>query len=80
MQRSSAFLEKLQTLIAHTLIPIMKDDWVLLRTLPSELDESYTLCSFVIISLYTSIPHSLGISSLKYWINTRTFIFTESYY
>ena len=47
----------------------IKDDWDFLRKFPKQLPIDCDLYSCDITSLYTSIPHSLGITALKYWLN-----------
>ena len=44
------------------------DDWDFIRKLPSHVDYHYVLASYDVVSLYTSIPHDLGLEALSYWI------------
>lgn len=66
----------LSDLISEILRPIVptqtsyvKDDWDYLRKIPHKLDGKYKLFGCDIKSLYTSIPHELGLKAIKYWIN-----------
>ena len=47
----------------------IKDDWDFVRHLPGELNERCNLFPCDIVSLYTSIPHALGIEAVIYWLN-----------
>ena len=68
-QRLSSLLEKLLNPIVHKIKTYIKDDWHFLRTLPEYLNyKETTLYSVDITSLYTSIPHDLGIEAIKYWV------------
>ena len=41
----------------------------MLRKIPRELTEDCELLSCDIVSLYTSIPHELGLEALNYWLH-----------
>ena len=65
----------LSDLISDILKPIVlmqtsyvKDDWDYLRKVPRKLNGKYKLFGCDIKSLYTSIPHDLGLKAMKYWI------------
>ena len=65
----------LSDLISDILHPIVatqtsyvKDDWDYLRKIPQKLDNKYKLFGCDIKSLYTSIPHDLGLKAIEYWI------------
>ena len=49
----------------------IKDDWDFLRKLPRDTNGNYKLFGCDITSLYTSIPHELGLEAIKYWIRKR---------
>ena len=66
----------LSDLISDILKPIVltqtsyvKDDWDYLRKIPRKLNGKYQLFGCDIKSLYTSIPHELGIEAIQYWID-----------
>lgn len=68
-QRLSNLIEQLLSPIVPHLTTYVKDDWHFLRTLPHQLDfHNTTLYSVDISSLYTSIPHELGLEAIEYWI------------
>ena len=61
----------------------MKDDWDVLSKLPSNVKGDYNLFGCDITSLYTSIPHELGLEAITYWIRRRRDLiptrFTEAF-
>ena len=66
----------LSDLISEILRPIVptqtsyvKDDWDYLQKIPRNLNGKYKLFGCDIQSLYTSIPHELGLKAIRYWIN-----------
>ena len=68
----------LSDLITEILRPIVptqtsyvKDDWDYLRKIPRNLNGKYKLFGCDIQSLYTSIPHELGLEAMEYWLNRR---------
>ena len=66
-------LSKLMELILKPLVKtqhtFVLDDWDFLRKLPRQLDYDCTLYAWDIVSLYTSIPHDLGLLAIRYWFN-----------
>ena len=46
----------------------IKDDFHFLNFVPDEIPEDSLLCTFDVVSLYSNIPHSLGIEAITYWI------------
>lgn len=68
-QHLSEFLETLLSPLVPFQKSYVKDDWDFLRKFPQQLDPSCKLFSCDIVSLYTSISHSLGLTALKYWIH-----------
>ena len=65
-QGISAVLEKILTPIVSCLKTYVKDDWDFIRKLPSYVDYPCVLASCDVVSLYTSIPHDLGLEALSY--------------
>ena len=47
----------------------IRDDLDFLNYLPDEIDEHTLLVSFDVVSLYSSIPHDLGLTAIEYWID-----------
>ncbi|KAJ8031701.1 hypothetical protein HOLleu_24977 [Holothuria leucospilota] len=45
----------------------IKDDFQFLNFIPDEIPEDSLLCTFDVVSLYSNIPHSLGIEAITYW-------------
>ena len=70
-QRLSEFIDTLIKPIVSHLNTYIKDDWDFLRKIPYEFSNTVSLYSYDITSLYTSIPHSLGLEALTYWIEKR---------
>ena len=69
-------IKNLSKLIELILKPLVKeqqtfilDDWDFLRKLPRKLDFECSLYAWDIVSLYTSIPHDLGLLAMRYWFN-----------
>ena len=71
-QRLSEFLDTLLKPIVPTLSTYVKDDWDFIRKIPREFHTSTSLFSYDVVSLYTSIPHNLGIEAIDYWIAKKT--------
>ena len=69
-QRLSEFLDTLKPL-AKTLKTYVKGDWDFLRKIPREFAKHSSLYSHDVTSLYTSIPHELGLQPLYFWIIKR---------
>ena len=68
-QRLSELLEKLLSPLVTLLKSYVKDDWDFLRKLPRNVDFDCELHSVDIVSLYTSIPHELGIEAISYYFD-----------
>ena len=45
-----------------------KDDIDFLKHVPEEVSQDTILCSFDVKSLYTNIPHNLGIEAIEHWL------------
>jgi len=53
-----------------TLIPsYVRDDIDFLNFIPKQVSDQTKLVSFDIVSLYTNIPHDLGIEAISYWLS-----------
>ena len=78
-QRLSEFLDVILQPIVTTLKTYIKDDWDFLSKLPRESDSPCSLYSYDVTSLYTSIPHDLGIQALKFWIHEKRDILPERF-
>ena len=76
-QGISGFLEKILTPIVSYLKTHMKDDCNFNRKLPSHVDYPCVFASCDVVSLYTSIPHDLGLEALSYWIEKKRNLISE---
>ena len=65
-------LSKLIGKVLSPLVPMqksyIKDDWAFIKQLPQTLDYDAELFTCDIVSLYTSIPHDLGVEAIDFWI------------
>ena len=61
----SGISEKLLTPLVSSLKTYVNDDWDFIRKLPSHIDYSYVLPSCVVVRLYASIHHNLGLETLS---------------
>ena len=57
----------------------IKDDWDFIRKLPSNVNYPCLLASCDVVSLYTSIPHVLGLETLSYWIEKKRKLVPECF-
>lgn len=67
----SILIEKLLSSIVPTLKSYVKDDWEFLRKLPHEINYDCQLFTCDIVSLYTSIPHPLGLTAIEYYVDKQ---------
>ena len=68
-QRLSELLEKLLSPLVPLLKSHIKDDWNFVNRLPQHTDFECELYSVDIVSLYTNIPHTLGIEATSYYVD-----------
>ena len=65
-------LSQLISKILAPLVPLqdsyIKDDWAFIKQLPRNLNYDAQIFTCDIVSLYTSIPHDLGIEAIQYWL------------
>ena len=73
-QRLSKLLEKILTPLVSHLKSYIKDDWDFLRKFPNSVNYDSKLFTCDIVSLYTSIPHNLGIAAIRYWFNIKRYL------
>ena len=64
----SELLEKILSPFVPRLRTYVKDDRDFLSRIPRNIDYDCELVSCDIVSLYTNIPHELGIEALRYWL------------
>ena len=67
-QRLSSLLKKILTPLVTKLKSNIKEDWDFLKKLARNLDPNFTFLMCNIVSLYTNIPHELGLRALLYYI------------
>ena len=69
-------LSKLLDKILSPLVPLqesyIKDDWDFIKYLPRKVDYDCEIITCDIVSLYTSIPHDLGITAISFWYDYQT--------
>ena len=68
-QRLSELMEKLLSPLVPLLKSYVKDDWNFIDKLPRTTDFECELYSVDIVSLYTNIPHELGLQAISYYID-----------
>ena len=64
----SELLEKILSPFVPKLKTYVKDDKDFLSRIPRQVDFDCELISCDIVSLYTNIPHDLGVEAVRYWI------------
>ena len=64
----SIFLDIILRPLTEKVTSYVRDDMDFLNYLPKKTDFDSTFFSFNITSLYTNIPHELGIEAISYWI------------
>ena len=47
--------------------------------IPKEVDKNTILVTFDVVNLYTSIPHDLGLESVKYWLENYSTSLTRPF-
>ena len=69
-------IKHLSQLISRILAPLVplqesyvKDEWEFIKQLPRTLTYEAELFTCDVISLYTSIPHRLGVEAIEYWVS-----------
>ena len=76
-------LSKLISKILAPLVPLqesyVKDDWEFIKQLPRTLTYDAELYTCDIVSLYTSIPHDLGVEAMDYWIRNYSNMIPERF-
>ena len=68
-------LSQLVSKILAPLVPLqasyIKDDWAFIKKLPQHLTYEAELFTCDMVSLFTSIPHQLGIEAMDYWLSNH---------
>ena len=77
-QRLSHFIDILLQPLCPLLPSYIRDDLDFLNYIPTNVPDNTILTSFDVTSLYTNIPHDLGLEAVEYWIeNKRNMIDTR---
>lgn len=73
--RLSNFVDIILKPLCEQIPSFIRDDLDFLQQIPQEIDEDSILVSFDVVSLYTNIPHDLGLTAIEYWLdNYKNFI------
>ncbi|CAG2193816.1 unnamed protein product [Mytilus edulis] len=74
-QNLSHFIDIVLKPLCREVPSFIRDDLEFLNHLPKTVNPNSELITFDIVSLYTNIPHDLGITAVKYWLeNTENVI------
>ena len=65
----SKLMDKLLSPLVATHDSYIKDDWDFIKFLPRKVPYDCELLTYDIVSLYTSIPHDLGLEAIDYWVD-----------
>ena len=68
--RLSIFIDLILKQLCKHVPSFVRDDIDFLQQILEEIDENSLFVSFDVVSLYTSIPHELGLTAVKYWLNS----------
>ncbi|XP_062610424.1 uncharacterized protein LOC134272191 [Saccostrea cucullata] len=78
-QRLSNLLDILLKPLCKLLPSFVRDDMDFLNYIPQNVDPNTILVSFDVTSLYTNIPHTLGLEAVSYWIDKHPDIINERF-
>ncbi|CAG2190101.1 unnamed protein product [Mytilus edulis] len=67
-QRMSHFLDLILKKLCPLIPSYVRDDIDFLRYIPETVTKNTLLTTFDVTSLYTNIPHDLGTTAIKYWV------------
>ena len=70
-QRLSEFVDIILKPLCSEVSSFIKDDLEFLDHLPQTVCQNSELVTFDVVSLYSNIPHELGISAIKFWIEKK---------
>ena len=69
-QRLSHFIDIILKPLCNAVPSFIRDDFDFLQSLPETVSEGSKLLTFDVVSLYTNIPHDLGLKAVEYWMDT----------
>ena len=70
-QRISHFTDIILKPLCCEVPSFLRDDLEFLNHLPTTVNPNSELISFDVVSLYTNIPHDLGISAITFWLENK---------
>lgn len=77
--RLSNFLDLILKPLCKKVPSFIRDDMDFLNHIPNEISENTLLVSFDVVSLYTSIPHDLGLEAIGYWLDNYSTSLTRPF-
>ena len=66
--RGSNLIDIILKPLCGKVLSYIRDDLDFLNRIPDEVEESTILVTSDVVSLYTSIPHDLGLDAIKFWL------------
>ena len=69
--RISNFVDIILKPLCKEVPSFLRDDMDFLNHMPSEINENTFLVSFDVVSLYTNIPHDLGLEAIVCWLQNH---------
>lgn len=70
-QRLSNLIDIILKPLCNTIPSFIRDDMDFLNHLPKTVENNTTLVSFDVTSLYTNIPHNLGLEAISFWMDKQ---------
>ena len=77
--RLSSFLDTLLNPYLLKVHSYLRDNIDFLNFIPKNVPTHTKLVSFDIVSLYTNIPHNLGLESISFWLNKHPVLLAERF-
>lgn len=78
-QRLSNLLDIILKPLCKMVPSFIRDDLDFLNYIPNSVNEGTLLVSFDVTSLYTNIPHELGIEAIKYWLEKHPEVINQRF-
>ena len=69
--RLSEFMDRILKPLTHHIKSYIRDSIDFLNKLPEKISENSYFVTFDVSSLYTSIPHLLGLQAIEYWLDKQ---------
>ncbi|XP_071122593.1 uncharacterized protein [Mytilus edulis] len=77
--RLSHFIDLILKPLCQYVPSFIRDNFDFLNHLPAEVKEDAILVSFDVTSLYTNIPHKLGLDAVKFWLESYRHIIDQRF-